>query len=78
MVNSTRLSKMNIDEVTPFDKAQETYDAVRSKLDEAGLQEVKIWDKDWKPGADFYVDDKAIRFDGDFGEVLDIIERWKT
>jgi hypothetical protein len=39
---------------------------IRDMLDEAGLHKVEIWTKPWKPSADYYVDNKAVRFDGDW------------
>lgn len=37
---------------------------MRAMLDEAGLTFVSIWDKEGKPGASVYVDDKAERYHG--------------
>lgn len=33
---------------------------IRAMLDEAGLQEVDLWFKPWKPGAVAYLDDKGV------------------
>lgn len=35
---------------------------IRRRLDKAGLGEVRIHDQPWKPNADVYLDDKALRF----------------
>ena len=75
VIFSTRLSKKNVDEVTDFDGHEDTVLALRRKLDDAGLQEVDIWLKDWKPGAVYYIDDKAIRFEGKWYDVVKQIER---
>lgn len=72
VICSTRLAPRAVDEVTSLprrDKDRE-YRYIRRTLDEAGLEEVGIWRRPWKPGALFYVDDKAIRFDGDWNTVV--------
>lgn len=38
------------------------FNYIRKMLDEADLQDVTIWTHPWKPGADVYLDDKAVRF----------------
>ena len=70
VIYSTRLSKMDVDERTPYPEHIQTVSAIRSKLDESDLQEVGIWLHDWKPGAIAYIDDKAIKFNGDWEEVM--------
>jgi len=37
---------------------------IREMLDSEGFQHVEIWTKPWKPGANAYVDDKAVHYSG--------------
>lgn len=75
MIHSTRLSKMDVDEVTPFEGHEETVRHIREKLQKAGLHEVGIWLQDWKPGAIAYIDDKAIKFSGNWEEIMKEINK---
>lgn len=50
-----------------WDSGAET---IRAKLDAARLRNVKIWREPGKPQADCYVDNLAIRFDGDWPKTL--------
>lgn len=44
---------------------------IRARLDEVGLHEVEVYDTRWgKPPADYYVDDKAVRFRGNWEDTL--------
>lgn len=45
--------------------------AIRKKLNLAGLHQVQIWTKPWKPRANYYVDDRALKFDGDWAAILE-------
>lgn len=40
------------------------YNYIRTMLDDAGFPDVEIWTKPWKPGANAYVDDKAVHYSG--------------
>ena len=62
VIHSTRFSKMDVDEVTPYELHEATVAQVRRMLDDVGLQEVEIWLRPWKPGGIVYIDDKAIEF----------------
>lgn len=72
VVLSTRLAPRDIDEQTSLPRVdkERKHRYIRRTLDEAGLHDVLIWRRPWKPGALFYVDDKAVRFDGDWQAVL--------
>lgn len=48
----------------PDSAVQEEIQYVRSMLDDAGLTFVRIWTLPGKPGGDYYVDDKALRYTG--------------
>lgn len=54
---------------------EEAIAEVRNKLDEAGLHEVGIWAKPYKPPADCYVDNKAIHYNGRKGAWKAIYDR---
>lgn len=75
VIYSTRLAPRAIDEITqvPRQQKEREYRYIRKMLDDAGLTDVSIWRKPWKPGALAYVDDKAIRFDGDWNKVLEVL-----
>lgn len=66
---STRLAPYDVDERTPRNATDE-YARIREMLDDAELAGVKIWGRTWKPGAVAYVDDRAIRFEGDWPAVV--------
>jgi len=83
MILSTRFAECEIDEVTFRDvlELESEKQEIREMLDDAGLQEVKIWDKTWKPGAVAYIDDKAIRYRGrpaDWDIISDTLVRMKN
>lgn len=71
-IHTCRLHNKDLDEetlVSPEQRRAE-WERVRSMLGEADLWEVDIVNED-KPPATYYVDDKAIRFEGDWQKVLD-------
>lgn len=76
VVDSTRLAPCDVDEETMLDKEDtlREWEYIRHELDRQGFHYVKIWDKPWKPGARWYVDDKAIPFQGNWDWVLHRIE----
>ncbi len=75
VIFSTRLAPRDLDEVTPLLRADKERQVryIRHVLDVHGLHEVGIWRKPWKPGALFYIDDKGIRFDGNWQAVQDVV-----
>lgn len=48
---------------------------IRQMLDDAGLEQVEIWTKPWKPGAAAYVDDKAVHYTGRKGAWDDLTDK---
>jgi hypothetical protein len=71
-IHSTRLHAFEGDYKTPNTTRKEDYDYIRKMLDTAGFTSVGIIE-DSKPGAVAYVDDKAIRYEGDWQAVVDQI-----
>lgn len=47
--------------------------SVETKLAQAGVAGATVWTEPGKPHADVYVDDRAVRFDGDWRPVVDLI-----
>ena len=70
-ISSTRLAPRQIDEVekVPQGERYRQYRYIRKMLNEAGLDQVGIWRRPWKPGAKFYIDDKGVRYEGDWQAV---------
>lgn len=68
VVFSTRLSDMEVDEITPraYSDHQFEIDRLRQLLDDEGLVDVKLWLEPYKPGGLVYIDDKAVRFEGNW------------
>jgi hypothetical protein len=52
------------------EEAEREVASIRHMLDDAGLQEVHIWQRDFKPPAVAYIDNKAVHFDGHWGPTL--------
>lgn len=48
----------------PPGEAEAEVQGIRRKLDEAGLRQVRIWTKPYKPNPSVFVDDKAVRYPG--------------
>jgi len=44
---------------------------IRRMLEEVGLGHVEIWQRPYKPPAMVYIDDKAVRFEGDWRTTID-------
>lgn len=77
VIHSTRLAPFAMDEVTPLKPSaiRREYRYIRSELDRNDFFAVEVWTEPWKPGARWYIDDKAIPFTGSWRGVLDHIER---
>lgn len=71
VIYSTRFAPTQEDEETlrPADEVEAEIERVRQRLDTAGLGEVELWDRSWKPGGIAYVDDKAVAARGDWNAV---------
>ncbi len=66
VIHTARISPMWTDEVTQRKPAdvQAEINYIRDMLDSAGLTGIRIHTDPWKPGADAYVDDKAVHYAG--------------
>lgn len=64
-----RVATMLQDEVTPNEDVEEQAQAIRDKLSSIGLDDVEIWQRPYKPQAVRFVDDRAIKFDGNWRKV---------
>jgi len=69
LIHSARLHAFDINLIDPNPTRDEDFAYIREMLDSAGLEEVGIC-MDSKPPAVAYVDDRAVRFDGDWGQVV--------
>ena len=69
VIYSLRCHLFEMDDETPrprCDVAAEVF-AIRRKLDDAGLHDIDVYPPSrGKPPAEFYIDDRAVRFDGDW------------
>ncbi len=76
-VHSCVLHSKDFDEVAPCDtqKRAKNYWYIRDLLDSEGLQDVEIITEVDKPPAVWYIDDKAIHFDGSWRKVVRKIAR---
>ena len=61
---TVRIAPMELDEITerPVQLVQQEVNTIRQRLDDAGLREVTIWQKNYKPPAILFIDDRAIHF----------------
>jgi len=76
IIYSLRCHLYEHDEVTlrPPGAAAAEVAGIRERLDEVGLHDVEVYPHDrGKPPALYYIDDRAVRFRGDWVEVLDEI-----
>ena len=75
MIFSTRLAPRKVDErahVHTEDWLRE-YHYIRAALDDEGLEQVGIWTKPWKPGGIAYIDDKGVRYTGNWDDVVSVV-----
>lgn len=61
VIHSCRVADFETDERTPIDGGIEAR-KIEAMLTDAGLKNIEVWRRPYKPPAAFYVDDKAIRF----------------
>jgi hypothetical protein len=76
VICSTRFNVLEYDHKAPRPAKDVNRDilAVRERLDEAGLHAVEIYEPQWgKPPADYYIDDKALHFDGSWSRMLAMV-----
>lgn len=70
VIHTLRVAPVALDERTYRDPLDQI-DAIAVMLEEARMPwNVYVWTKPYKPPAEFYVDDRAIRFEGDWDAVL--------
>ena len=76
VIYSLRCHLYEMDDVTPrpAEDVEEHVQLIRQKLDAAGLNDIEVYPPDrGKPPGKFYVDDRAVRFTGDWREVMEVI-----
>lgn len=68
-----RTAPVDVNEHEPRDPSDQ-YAAIQHMLYEAGLPgNITVWSKPYKPPAQFYVDNRAIAFKGDWQETMQTI-----
>jgi hypothetical protein len=83
VIYSLRCHEYEVDDITPRAEGAPAAEAqaIRKMLDDAGLHDVEVYPNDrGKPPARYYIDDRGIRFEGDWDAVLskvadDFVER---
>jgi hypothetical protein len=74
VIVSCRLAKWEQDEKTPRNN-EDQLELIENMLLEAGVpSNVYCWNRDYKPPAVSYIDDKAIRFNGYWGTTISKLE----
>lgn len=74
VIYTLRVSPVDVDEVTLHDSFGQIV-AIDETLDRAGIPDnVRVWTKPYKPPCVLIVDDKALRFNGDWGVTLEQIK----
>lgn len=48
--------------------------AIKRKLKRAGLEDLEVWTRPYKPPAIVYVDDRGFKFEGDWDAVVDYVQ----
>lgn len=73
VIFTCRVAPFETDEETPRDNGDQVF-AICAMLEKAGIpRNVIVWTRPFKPPAEFYVDDKAVPFHGDWKETLNRI-----
>ena len=75
VIHTCRVARFERDEIAlrPPHLVEQEINSIRAMLDAEGLHEVLIWTKDYKPPAACYIDNRAIRFTGDWDDCLEDI-----
>lgn len=47
---------------------------IKKKLRRRGLDHIEVWTRPYKPPALVYIDDRGVRFEGNWDETLDFVE----
>jgi hypothetical protein len=68
VIFTTRIASRDVDEMTPRSGVEVAKEirGIDRKLKQMGLPYIEVWQHPWKIGADVYVDDKAVWYDGDW------------
>lgn len=78
VIHSCRIANVDTDGVTPHDKNDQVI-KICDMLEAAEIPyNVLVWVKDYKPPAEFYIDNRAIRFEGSWKPVLEKVIGKKT
>lgn len=66
VIFTTRIASRDVDEQTPRSGVEIAKEirGIDRKLKQMGLPYLEVWQHPWKIGADLYVDDKALHYDG--------------
>jgi len=76
VIYSLRCHLYEMDDCTPRsrDAVAESVRGIRKKLDAAGLHDVRVYPPDrGKPPGKYYIDDRAVEYNGDWTEVLAVV-----
>jgi hypothetical protein len=76
VIYSLRCNRYEMDDATrrPAGAPEHEEAAIRQMLDAEGLHDIEVYPHDHgKPPGRFYVDDRAVRFTGDWREVMEVI-----
>jgi hypothetical protein len=72
-IHTCRIGPFDVDEITllPKPRQQKEINDIKAMLRKEGLHhKVKVWVKRGKPGADVYIDDRGLRFEGNWTTTL--------
>ena len=74
VIFTCRVADVNTDERTPFNPFGQIAE-ISEMLSDADIPEnVIVWTKSYKPPADYYIDNKAVRFEGSWKDVLEVVK----
>lgn len=55
------------------EEVERTVARMKAMLDDVGLGHIEIWRRPYKPAATLYIDDKAVRYDGNWRRKMDAV-----